>query len=70
MTLLKDYLLNRESGDATATEITEFTGLNRSWVARVLNNSEQFVETRKVGKSVYYGVKTNMDKNLNLSLTQ
>jgi hypothetical protein len=67
MTALIEFVSNRESGDATATEVADGTGVDRGNVSRLLNNSGRFVETRKVGRSVYYGVKTNVNKNLNIS---
>jgi hypothetical protein len=69
MTSLIEYITNRESGDATATESSDAIGVERSLVSRMFNNSGKFIETRKVGKSVYYGVKTNQDKNLNMGVS-
>ena len=57
VTAIKDYLLEQDSGDATATEIAESLNLNRGNVASVLAQSGLFVKTRKEGRSVYYGVK-------------
>jgi len=52
-----DYLLDQDKADATASEIAEALGFNRGNVANALRNSGQFMQTRKDGKYVYYGVK-------------
>ena len=54
---IRDYLLEQDAGDATATEIAEGTGLDRANIAKVLTQSGLFVKTRKAGRSVFYGVK-------------
>jgi len=55
--LMKDFILEQETADATATKIADALSANRSYVARMLSGSGKFVETRKVGREVYYGVK-------------
>ena len=57
MDTIKDYIFAQDEADASATEIADSTGLNRGQVARLLCQSGKFVQTRKVGKSVFYGVK-------------
>lgn len=52
-----DYMLEQDDGDATASEISETLGYQRSNVASLLRNSGRFVQTRKDGKKVFYGVK-------------
>ena len=54
---ITDFILEQEGADATATQIAEATGFNRSNVSHFLNESGKFVETRKIKTSVYYGVK-------------
>jgi len=54
---MKDFVLEQDSGDATASDTAEAIGHQRSNVAAAFKNSGQFVITRKVGKNVYYGVK-------------
>jgi hypothetical protein len=54
---IKDYLFGRDTGDATATEIADATGHNRSSVSTTLAQSGLFIQTRTKGRSVYYGVK-------------
>lgn len=55
--LVKEYILEQETSDATATKIADALSANRSYVARMLRTSGKFVETRKEGREVYYGVK-------------
>jgi len=52
-----DFILNQDSSDATATEISEELGYNRQNVSELLNKSGKFVKTRKIGVKQYYGVK-------------
>jgi len=54
---IMDYILEQDKGEATATEIADMLGLNRGNIANVLSKSGQFVQTRKEGRNVYYGVK-------------
>ncbi len=64
MTMIVEFVSNRESADATATEVADALGIERSAVSRIFNSSGRFVETRKEKHSVYYGVKTSIDKNM------
>lgn len=54
---IKDYILEQDSAEATASEIAGGTGLNRGNIANVLRQSGHFVSIRKDGRNVYYGVK-------------
>lgn len=56
---IKDFILNQDSGDATATQIFLATGFSRSGVCQMLNHSDQFVKTRKVKRNQYFGVREN-----------
>ena len=55
--IIVEWLLDKDSGDATATETAEALGFNRVNVSRHFNTSGKFVKTRKVGVKQYYGVK-------------
>jgi len=55
--LVSEFILEQETADATATKIADVLNVNRSYVARMLHTSGKFVETRKEGREVYYGVK-------------
>ncbi len=57
ITVIKDYIFEQDSGEATASEIYEATGVNRGQISNILNHSGQFVKTRKVGAKQYFGVK-------------
>jgi hypothetical protein len=59
LTVICDWVLNRESSDATATEIESSLGYDRTIVSKVFNSNPRFVQTRKVKQSVYYGLKSN-----------
>lgn len=54
---IKDFLFGQDSGDATATDIAETLGFNRGNLSNVLRLSGHFIQTRKEGRNVYYGVK-------------
>ena len=56
---IKDFILDQDSSDATATEIENATGFNRVNISRILNQSGEFIKTRKVKQSQYYGLKSN-----------
>jgi len=58
--LIEEFILDRETGDATASEIAEALGLNRSHLSTMLHGSDRYIQRRKVGRSVYYGVKTKL----------
>ncbi len=55
--VIRDFVLEQEGADATATQIAEATGFNRANISHYLTQSGKFVETRKVKTSVYYGIK-------------
>jgi len=55
---VKDYILEQESGEASASDIAEALELNRGNVSTVLTKSGLFVQTRiDKGRKTYYGVK-------------
>lgn len=49
-----------ECGEATAGEINDELGYNRQNVSSYLNNSPKYMVTKKVGRKVYYGLKSDM----------
>jgi len=53
---IREYMLEQDLGDATATELSEALTLHRGTIVQLLRHSGQFVETRKDGKKVFYGV--------------
>ena len=55
-----DYLIDQDSGDATATELEKAVGFSRTKISEMLNNSPKFMRTRTVRTSVYYGVKSSV----------
>jgi len=56
--LIDEFLLEQETADATATQVAEHLEMNRSNISHLMKHSDRYVETRKEGKAVYYGVKT------------
>lgn len=52
----------KQVGDATATEISNAIGLNRSNLYDMLGKDARFRLTRKVGRAVYYGVAPQPDE--------
>ena len=56
---IKEYLLSE--GKATATQIAEVTGFNRTNVSTLLKASPDFGVQGNKGRSVLYGVITNRD---------
>jgi len=60
--LAKEYILAQERAEATASEIAEATGLSRGGVANILKHSGIFVQTRKEGRNVFYGVKAQSNE--------
>jgi len=60
LTIIKEWIANQDSGDATATEIEREFGYDRSNVSRMLNQSGDFIKTRKEKQSQYYGVKVKV----------
>lgn len=54
---IMDWLQDKDTGEATGTEIADTLGFNRANVSDSLNKSGQFVKTRKEGKNQFYGVK-------------
>jgi hypothetical protein len=57
LTTVIEFLKNKDSGDATATEVSNATEIPRDQVSRLFNNNGKFMETRKFKQSVYYGVR-------------
>lgn len=55
--MVTDYILEEETADATATQVATALGCNRPYVATLLRNSGKFVQTRTIGKEVFYGIK-------------
>lgn len=58
LTVIKDWIMNQDSGDATASEVADALGYERTRVSRIFNSSSDFKETRRIKHSVYYGVLT------------
>lgn len=54
---LIEFVLEQDTGEATATEAAETLGYERANVAKVFTKSGRFVQTRRDGRNVYYGVK-------------
>jgi hypothetical protein len=61
---LIDYILNKDTGDATASDAESALGFNRSNISTVLNSSGKFYKTRRIGTSQYFGVLTSEAKQL------
>lgn len=59
LSIIMEYVSNLESGDTTATDASEALGIERAIISKIFNTSGKFVQTRKIGKGVYYGVKTD-----------
>lgn len=59
--VIKNFILNQDNADATATEIADFTGFNRANISTYLSSSGDYVRTRRIGKSQYYGVKNKVN---------
>ena len=57
--VITEFIINSEGGDATASQIAEETGYNRTNISGMLNKSGQFVKTRKVKNAQFYGCKDN-----------
>lgn len=55
--VVMDYILEEETADATATQVAKALGCSRPYVANLLRNSGKFVQTRIIGKEVFYGIK-------------
>ena len=57
-----DFILEQDSEEATATQISTGTGLRRDEVSRILaKHKETFEVSRKVKQSVYYRTKPKTD---------
>lgn len=56
---LKSYM--REVGNATATEAAKATGLDRSLVARLFDNADEYVRLTKKGREQPYGLRGNSE---------
>ncbi len=57
LTTIIEYISNQDSGDATATEVSNEFGYNRTNVSKLFNQSGRFIQTRREKQSVFYGVK-------------
>jgi len=53
---VKNFIMQQEDAEATASQIAESLKLNRSAVSNLLNQSGQFVKTRKANRSQFFGV--------------
>ncbi|MFX1537751.1 MAG: AAA family ATPase [Promethearchaeota archaeon] len=53
---IKEFVLNQDTGDATATQISNELGFNRTNVSKYLSHSSDFVPTRKIKNAQYYGI--------------
>jgi len=58
--LVTEFILDQETADATATRIADELALNRGHVSHMLRHLDKYVQTRKDGREVYYGVKANL----------
>jgi len=56
-----EFLHDQENSRATATDIAQELSYNRVNVATLLNHDKRFVKLGRVGKKVYFGVKSHMD---------
>jgi 5S rRNA maturation endonuclease (ribonuclease M5) len=54
---LIDYVTNQESSDSNATDAADELMQDQGNISRLFLNSGKFIKTRKVGRSIYYGVK-------------
>jgi len=57
LTILIEYISNLDTGDATATQASEDISVPRPQIVKLFKHSGRFLETRREGRSVYYGVK-------------
>jgi len=53
---LVDYISNKDSADACSVELESALGYNRANISHALNNSPQFVKTRKDKLTQYFGL--------------
>lgn len=58
ITTLIEFVQNQDTGDSTASEAADATGLDQGNISRLFLSSGKFVKTRTSGHKVYYGVKT------------
>jgi hypothetical protein len=56
LTQLIEYVTNQENGESTATDAADELNQDQGNISKLFLNSGKFVKTRKVGRSVYYGV--------------
>lgn len=52
-----DFIMDQDSGDASATQIEDALGFKRASVSQLFRRSGKFVKTRQDRQMVYYGVK-------------
>ncbi len=57
LTTISEWIANQDLEDATATEVANEFGYNRTVISRLFNQSGKFKRTRKEKQSVYYGLK-------------
>ncbi len=58
-TTVTEWLANQDSGDATATQVSDALGYPRANISKLFNKSPKFVHTRTDKRNVFYGVKRN-----------
>jgi len=57
--LTTEFILDQETADASATQIANALGRSRNHISEMLRHSGKYIQTRKEGREVYYGVKAN-----------
>ena len=57
LTATMEYVSNKDTGDATASDVSNELGYDRTNVSRMFRQSGKFIERRRVRQSIYYGVK-------------
>jgi hypothetical protein len=58
---IKDYIQEQDAAQATASELADALNLNRGNISNLLRTSGQFVQTKKDGRNVYYGIKESTE---------
>lgn len=57
LTTILDWVVDQDTGDANATEVERALGYSRPRISKLFSQSGRFTQTRRVGHSIYYGVK-------------
>ena len=58
---ITEFIINQDSGDASATMIAKDLGYNRVNISSILNaRTDKFLKTRKVKTSQFYGAITHL----------